>query len=1106
MRKLFGTSVLAITATMISAGMFIGCDKKEPTPKTVAVTGVSLSKTSLSLVEGGSETLTATVSPDNATNKSVSWKSSDTGIATVDGSGKVTAVKAGSATITVSTTDGGKTATCSVAVTEQAKIVITGNTAKVPVTGGAVEFAIQFNTSYSVEIEESAKDWLHFVETRAMQSGTLVFSVDANKGEARTGKATVKDNEGKVGAITLTFEQDPYIAVTSVQVAPETAELEEGETLELTVAVLPDDATDPAVTWESDKPDVASVENGVVTAVKEGTAVITATAGGKTATCSVAVTEQAKIVITGNTAKVPVTGGAVEFAIQYNTSYSVEIEESAKDWLRFVETRAMQSGTLVFSVDANEGEARTGKATVKDNAGKVGAITLTFNQDPYIAVTSVQIAPETAELEAGETLALTATVIPDNATDKTVTWSSDNASIATVAEDGTVTAAAQGTATITAVAGEVKASCAITVIRSAYERERAALEALYEATGGKNWTNSDNWCSDKPLDEWFGVATNSKGRVSSIFLRQNNLTGHIPADIFSLSKLIALDLQYNELSGEIPSEVGNAKELGAIKLQHNKLTGTIPESIYGMDNLYIIELWSNKLSGDLSERFWSMPSLEHLAVDDNKITGQLTPAVAKAKKLKWLGVGSNLLKGTIPTEITELTELVYFSIENHPISNGTVTETQNEISGQIPSNLDKLQSLAYFLVENNNLEGSLPACLAKMPVLKCLEVYGNRLSGEIPEEVVTCENWDIWAPDANIMPQQEGYVLSFSHYESTDFSQDGKVIKLQTHEKGNGINIVITGDCFTDQDIAAGEFDSIAKQTMEDFFGIEPFTTFRNLFDVYAVVAVSKTRYGNYGTAMDAVFGEGSYVYCDEEKVKDYTRKAVADLDETLTIVIVNKNRNSGTAFMPYPTFNTDYGSGFSYACFGLQKEGDARRLLINHEANGHGFTKLLDEYYYSGSGTFPAEDTPYYYEYAFPRGFYANVDFESDPAKVKWAKFLSDERYKYDGLGVFEGGMVVEKGVWRPSNNSIMGYQQVGHDGDRFNAPSREAAYIRIHKLAYGSDWEYDYEKFAEYDAINRKASTEAASYKTSARIQKSSVHNTPPVMIGKNKPRRVL
>ena len=103
MRKLFETII--VFAAVISAAMFSGCEKEEETgpnggpggggTQTVAVTGVTLSKTSLSLVEGGSETLTATVAPTNATNKAVSWKSSDTGIATVDNSGKVAAVNAG---------------------------------------------------------------------------------------------------------------------------------------------------------------------------------------------------------------------------------------------------------------------------------------------------------------------------------------------------------------------------------------------------------------------------------------------------------------------------------------------------------------------------------------------------------------------------------------------------------------------------------------------------------------------------------------------------------------------------------------------------------------------------------------------------------------------------------------------------------------------------------------------------------------------------------------------------------------------------------------------------------------------------------------------------
>ncbi len=520
-----------------------------------------------------------------------------------------------------------------------------------------------------------------------------------------------------------------------------------------------------------------------------------------------------------------------------------------------------------------------------------------------------------------------------------------------------------------------------------------------------------------------------------------------------------------------------------------------------MKKLSLIELWSNQLSDELSEKFWDMPELTQLALDDNKITGRLTSAVKNAKKMQWLGLGTNLLKGSIPKEIAELKDLRYFSLENHTLSNGSFTQTANEISGPIPSNLDKLQKLEMFLVENNNLEGNIPVCFAKMPKLTALELYGNRLSGVIPSAVVSCANWDVWAPDANIMPQQNGYTLSFEYYVSKDFSSDGKVAKLQTHEKGNGISIVITGDCFTDKDIASGLFKKVAQQTMEDFFGIEPFTTFRNLFDVYAVTAVSKTSYSNYGTALDAEFGSGSYVYCNEDKVKQYTLKAVKKLDETLTIVIVNKNKNSGTAFMPYPSLDTDYGSGFSYACFGLQDDGVTRRLLINHEANGHGFTKLQDEYYYTGSGTFPKEDGQAIKDTYFAKGFYANIDFESDPQKVKWAKFLSDKRYKYDGLGVFEGGMTMEKGVWRPSENSIMGYQQVGYDGDRFNAPSRAAAYIRIHKLAYGSSWKFDYEEFVKYDAKNRKTSASTQSARVPEAGSRPVIPHTPPVFIGSKK-----
>ncbi len=85
-------------------------------------------------------------------------------------------------------------------------------------------------------------------------------------------------------------------------------------------------------------------------------------------------------------------------------------------------------------------------------------------------------------------------------------------------------------------------------------------------------------------------------------------------------------------------------------------------------------------------------------------------------------------------------------------------------------------------------------------------------------------------------------------------------------------------------------------------------------------------------------------------------------------------------------------------------------------------------------------------------------------PAAVKWSRFISDERYAEERLGIFESAMGWWSGIWKPTTNSIMRYNE-----GCFNAPSREAIYYRIHKLAYGDSWEYDYEKFVEYDSINR-------------------------------------
>ena len=100
--------------------------------------------------------------------------------------------------------------------------------------------------------------------------------------------------------------------------------------------------------------------------------------------------------------------------------------------------------------------------------------------------------------------------------------------------------------------------------------------------------------------------------------------------------------------------------------------------------------------------------------------------------------------------------------------------------------------------------------------------------------------------------------------------------------------------------------------------------------------------------------------------------------------------------------------------------------------------------------------------------GFYKNIDFTNDLNTIKWSKFINDGRYSSENLGAYEGA-TYESDVWRPDENSIMRY------GDRFNAPSREAIYYRIHKLAYGRNWQYDYETFVQQDLKNIQHSAPA-------------------------------
>ncbi len=129
---------------------------------------------------------------------------------------------------------------------------------------------------------------------------------------------------------------------------------------------------------------------------------------------------------------------------------------------------------------------------------------------------------------------------------------------------------------MTATSGSARGTAEITV---GPDPERAALVALYEATDGPNWVEADNWLTDAPLGDWYGVGTDASGRVVRLELDGNRLSGPIPSELGNLTGLTGLDFQNNGLSGPIPPELGNLTSLTILWLSGNDLSGPIPPEL-----------------------------------------------------------------------------------------------------------------------------------------------------------------------------------------------------------------------------------------------------------------------------------------------------------------------------------------------------------------------------------------------------------------------------------------------------------------------------------------------------------------------------------------------
>ena len=247
-------------------------------------------------------------------------------------------------------------------------------------------------------------------------------------------------------------EKETQVEVSSVSLNTSTIKMVEGETFSLVATVLPKDAEYDGVIWASSNASVANVNSGAVSAVKEGTATITASAGGKSATCSVKVSS--KIV-------------AVTSITLDKTSLSMQVGETEA-------ITAIVSPDNATDKTVEWGSSDVAVATVADGiitAKKSGEAIITAKSGSCIAeckvtitvsAESVTLDKTSLSLAIGESATLTATVKPDDATDKTVAWSSSDESVAKV-DNGKVTAVKSGKATVTAKCGVKTAECAVTV-------------------------------------------------------------------------------------------------------------------------------------------------------------------------------------------------------------------------------------------------------------------------------------------------------------------------------------------------------------------------------------------------------------------------------------------------------------------------------------------------------------------------------------------------------------------------------------------------------------------------------------------------------------------
>jgi hypothetical protein len=806
--------------------------------------------------------------------------------------------------------------------------------------------------------------------------------------------------------------------------------------------------------WASCSPNSGSGTTTVTLTVDKNTNTssrntsLTVTAGSKTQTIQIVQKQKDALILTKNLEAFPNTGGSSTIELKSNISYNVTVPVTAS-WLTLTQTKAMSTYEYSLVVSQNQTlSSRSAKIVFKDKASNLSDTLVVFQDGPdqislttknyYISKEGTTINVELTynvdyEMSIGSGVNWVSTV-PDSKTNSTKSYSF------VIAQNNSGTDRFANIIFTQKNAPQGKKALADTVII-----KQSSFDGTYIYLNGNNTLASQ-------------LPTSGLTSIQNLKIEGKMKSSDFATIKSSIVNLKSLDIKDLMLDGDsIPSEA---------------LMMTTPvsilESITFPENLK--KIGKSAFNGCVFLKSITLPASVN-SIGSMAFYGCTSLATVTSNITNAFEISTNVFSGINPSAILYVPS---GKLNSYQTTQGWGYDFFKYIC-EIGTNPQEYLRLDRYIQNSTGRGGNFSiniTATANWSVER--KPSWINLSSTSGSSGTSILNLNV-SPYTGSTIRQDSLILKLNNSsvrailkirESGIQYNDGDVVTLQRATIGAGVDIVILGDGFDFDDVSSGKFENKLREAWTHFFNIEPYKSYQEYFNVYMVYAYSpesgitdldKTVNTTFGTrytkAKPSTSMEGNY-----NTAFTYAANApISNLSKTLIIMVANSTRYGGTcviysdgkAIAMCPTSNSSYPYDF--------------RGVVQHEAGGHGFGKLADEYV-NYSETINTENINKIRQWQ-GYGQYMNVDLTSNLTNILWKHFIGIQ--KYAAVGAYEGAFYYSKGVWRPESTSVM-INNIKY----YNGPSREQIVKRIKTYA---GMVYSFEEFMAKDIIDNTPATKA-------------------------------